>query len=105
MGPYQVRGFIHSLPGSDPLAGIGRRKPMIPLTDVRIAYTMLGEEREVRAETVIVNRDQIEWLDRRRARSRRVPAGADADADAGAAHDRPEAWRLIPGALLATDHP
>jgi len=62
MGPYQVRGFIHSLPGSDALASIGRRKPMIPVTDVRIAYTMLGEEREVQAQTVIINRDQIEWL-------------------------------------------
>ena len=62
MGPYQVRGFIHGLPGSDPVAGIGRRRPMIPLTNVHIAYTMLGEEREVRAETLVVNRNRIEWL-------------------------------------------
>lgn len=62
MGPYQVRGFIHSLPGSDPIAGLARRKPMIPLTRARIGYTMLDEEREVRVETLIVNREQIEWL-------------------------------------------
>jgi hypothetical protein len=62
MGPYQVRGFIHALPGSDALAGIGRRRPMIPVTSARVAYTVRGEKREARAETVIVNRDQMEWL-------------------------------------------
>jgi hypothetical protein len=62
MGPYRVRAFIHSLPGSDAVASIGRRKAMIPLTNARIAYTILGEDRDVRADTLIVNRDQIEWL-------------------------------------------
>jgi hypothetical protein len=62
IGPYQVRGFIHGLPGSDPVAGFSRRKRMIPITNARIVYTMLGEEHEVRVETLIVNRDQIEWL-------------------------------------------
>jgi len=62
MSPYQVRGFLHGVPGSDAVAGITRRKSMIPVTNARIAYTILGEEREVRVETVIVNRDQIEWL-------------------------------------------
>ena len=87
MGPYQVRGFIHGLPGSDPVAGIGRRRPMIPLTNARIAYTMLGEEREVRAETVVVNRDQIEWL-------------AAIEPDHAGFPPKPG-----PAAALATDHP
>jgi hypothetical protein len=60
---------------------------MIPLTNARIAYTMLGEEREVRAETVVVNRDQIEWL------AAVEPDHAGFPAEPG------------PAAALATDHP
>jgi hypothetical protein len=62
MGPYQVRGFIHGRPGADAVAGMTRRKPMIPLTKARIAYTMLDDEREVRVETLIVNRERIDWV-------------------------------------------
>jgi hypothetical protein len=62
MGPYQVRGFFHTLPGSDPDGSIGRRKPMVPLTHARIEYTIGGQAREVRVDTVIINREQVEWL-------------------------------------------
>ena len=101
MGPYQVRGFIHSLPGSDAVASIGRRKPMIPLTDVRIAYIMLGEEREVRAATVIVNRDQIEWLAAVEPGHpgfppTPTPPTSTTDPKPGAGHPAP---------VLTTDHP
>ena len=101
MGPYQVRGFIHSLPGSDALASIGRRKPMIPLTDVRIAYTMLGEAREVRAATVIVNRDQIEWL------TATEPDHADFPPEPTPTPPttEPKSGASSPAPLLATDHP
>jgi len=36
MGPYSVRGFFHSMPGTDPMSSIQRRKPMVPLTLARI---------------------------------------------------------------------
>jgi hypothetical protein len=62
MGPYAVRGFYHAFPGTDPSSAISRRKPMVPLTGARIEYTIDGETREVLVDTVIVNRDQIEWL-------------------------------------------
>jgi hypothetical protein len=62
MGPYQVRGFIHGLPGSDAVASLGRRKAMIPITNARIEYTMLDDEREVWVETLVINREQIDWL-------------------------------------------
>jgi hypothetical protein len=63
MGPYQVRGFLHALPGADPVAAMRRRKPMVPLTNVRIEFTFNGETREDRVETVIVNREQIDWVE------------------------------------------
>ena len=63
MGPYTVRGFYHALPGADPVAAIRRRKAMVPLTDARIEYAVAGEQREVRVDTVVVNRDLIEWVE------------------------------------------
>ena len=63
MSPYRVRGFFHGLPGTNPISSIGRRKPMIPLTNVRIEYTVDGEVRETRVDVAIVNRDLVEWLD------------------------------------------
>lgn len=63
MGPYQVRGFLHALPGADPVAAMRRRKPMVPLTNVRIEFTLNGVPREDRVETVIVNREQIDWVE------------------------------------------
>jgi hypothetical protein len=62
MGPYKVRGFFHALPGADPVVALRRRKTMVPLTDARIQYTIRGEQRETSVDTVIVNRDQIDWV-------------------------------------------
>jgi hypothetical protein len=61
MGPYEVRGFFHALPGADPVEAMRRRTAMVPLTDARIEYTCHGEWRETRVGTVIVNREQIDW--------------------------------------------
>lgn len=63
MGPYKVRGFFHALPGADPVVAFRRRKAMVPLTDAWIEYTFHGERRETRVETVIVNREQIDWVE------------------------------------------
>jgi hypothetical protein len=62
MGPYRVRGFFHALPGADPIVAMRRRKTMVPLTDARIEYTIHGEQRETQVDTVIINREQIDWV-------------------------------------------
>ncbi len=62
MGPYRVRGYFHALPGADPVVALRRRKAMVPLTDVRIEYTIRGRPLETRVDTVIVNREQIDWV-------------------------------------------
>jgi hypothetical protein len=62
MGPYAVRGFYHALPGTDPATAIKRRKPMVPLTRARIEYTLADDEREMEVDTIIVNRDQVDWI-------------------------------------------
>jgi hypothetical protein len=63
MGPYEVRGYLHSLPGADPVEAMRRRKTMVPLTNARIEYSMHGERRAVTVDTVIVNREQIDWVE------------------------------------------
>ncbi len=63
MGPYKVRGFFHALPGADPIVALRRRKAMVPLTNVRIEYTIHDQRREVTVETVIVNREQVDWVE------------------------------------------
>lgn len=62
MGQYKVRGFFHALPGADPVVAFRRRKAMVPLTDAQIEFTLHGERREVHVETLIVNREQIDWV-------------------------------------------
>jgi hypothetical protein len=75
MGPYEVRGFFHSLPGADPVEAIRRRKTMVPLTNARIEYTMHGERRAVTVDTVIVNREQIDWVEALLPTAVEFPAG------------------------------
>jgi len=56
-GPYAIHGYMHGRPGADPMIHLGRRPPMIPLTDATIAYeTARGFQRED-ASTLIINRD------------------------------------------------
>jgi len=59
MGRYDVRGYIHALPGSDPLTAIRRRKTMVPLTDATIDYLSGGVHQRRRVGAVVINRDQI----------------------------------------------
>lgn len=35
-GPYHILGYLHGRPGADPLVHLGRRAPMVPLTDAVI---------------------------------------------------------------------
>jgi hypothetical protein len=57
-----VRGYIHALPGSDPIAGFRRRRPMVPLTDAWIDYSVGKTRQRRRVETLIVNRHLVDWI-------------------------------------------
>lgn len=61
-GPYEVRGYIHVLPGSDPIASLRRRKSMIALTDAVVEYTVGSVPQQRRARVVILNRDCVDWI-------------------------------------------
>ena len=61
-GPYHVQGYLHALPGSDPLNALRRRSPMVPLTDATIEFQADGERHRRSVGTLVVNREQVDWI-------------------------------------------
>lgn len=62
VGPYLVRGYLHVLPGADPITGLRRRPTMVPLTDSSVEYRLDGTLNRHPTGTVLVNRDRIDWV-------------------------------------------
>ena len=62
LGPYHVRGYFHALPGSDPIAALRRRKPMVPITEAWVEYQSGAIRQRRRVSTVVVNREQLDWV-------------------------------------------
>ncbi len=61
-GPYIVRGYVHALPGTDAIASLRRRKPMIAITDAVIEHTVRSVPQTRRAAVVILNRECTDWI-------------------------------------------
>ncbi|HXG39458.1 MAG TPA: hypothetical protein VNJ28_00815 [Candidatus Limnocylindrales bacterium] len=61
-GPYHVRGYVHAIPGADPLVVVRRRGPFVPLTDAWIEYDRAGELVRRHEPGLIVNRDVVDWI-------------------------------------------
>ena len=62
VGPYEVHGYLHALPGVDPISSFRHRRTMVPLTEARIEYEQGGVRRRQRAATVVINRHQVDWV-------------------------------------------
>ena len=62
IGPYLILGRLHTKPGSDVMASVLKREPMIPLTNVTIAYEHAGAIVARDIPTVIVNRMLVDWI-------------------------------------------
>ncbi len=61
-GPYVIHGYIHGLPGADPLQQIRRRKPMVPLTESWIEYRSGALDHRARVGTILVNHELWDWI-------------------------------------------
>ena len=61
-GNYLIAGYVHADPGVDPIASIGRRGAMLPLTDARIEYWSYGELKHRSTGTIIVNRERADRI-------------------------------------------
>ncbi len=74
-GPYQIWGSAHTLPGAEPAAYIRRRGPVVPLTEVLLAYELAGQAVAEELPGLIVNLDLIEQIvDPQAARQHAVDA-------------------------------
>jgi len=62
IGPYLVRGYLHTIPGSDPLTSFRRRGDMVPLTDASIEYVCGGALQRDEVSGLIVNRTLVDSL-------------------------------------------
>ena len=62
IGPYHVRGYIHALPGADPISSFRHRRPMVPITDAWIEYVAGTTRQRRRVGTLIVNRQLVDWI-------------------------------------------
>ena len=61
-GNYLIGGHLHAEPGTDPLASVGGRPAMLPLTDAWIEYWSGGERKHQATGTIVVNRDEADWM-------------------------------------------
>ena len=61
-GPYALRGYLHTLPGTDPILHLRRRKTMVPLTEAWLEYESGTQRQRRRLSGVIVNRELIDWI-------------------------------------------
>ena len=59
VGPYTVRGYVHAPPTIDPLK-LPSRRAIVALTSATLEYLDAGTEREIQAETILVNSARIE---------------------------------------------
>lgn len=61
-GPYEIRGYIHTMPGGEPLVNLRHRKPMLALTDAVIEFAVGSAPQVRRVSVVIVNRDAVDFI-------------------------------------------
>jgi hypothetical protein len=61
-GNYLIGGYLHVVPGADPIASARERPPMVPLTDAWIEYWALGARQHQWVGTIVVNRDATDWI-------------------------------------------
>lgn len=62
IGPYLILGRLHSKPGTDAMASVLQRDPMIPFTHATIAYEVAGSIVARDVSTIIVNRLLVDWI-------------------------------------------
>jgi hypothetical protein len=62
VGMYAVHGYLHVLPGADPILGFRHRRPIVPLTDAWIDYEAADGHHRTFVPTLLVNRALTEWI-------------------------------------------
>jgi hypothetical protein len=61
LGPYDVYGNIHVVPGTDPLSSF-RRRTMVPITEATVEWETPEGRKVAQWDTVVVNRPLTDWI-------------------------------------------
>jgi hypothetical protein len=61
-GRFLIAGHLHAEPGTDVLASLRHRPPMVPLTDAWIQYWSGGLPTSHGIGTIVVNREAADWI-------------------------------------------
>ena len=62
VGPYVVRGYVHTPPTLDPLQ-MPQRRAIVPLTSSSVAFDQAGSHTRIEADTVLLNSRWIETFE------------------------------------------
>ncbi len=62
IGPYDIWGNIHVMPGTDPLASFRSRGALVPLTEATVEWDMEDGHQVAHWATVVVNRSLTQWI-------------------------------------------
>jgi len=62
LGPYLVRGHIHTPPGADPIEAFREQPSMVPLTDAWIEYADGPKVHREAVPALMVNRLLADWV-------------------------------------------
>jgi hypothetical protein len=62
IGPYRVEGIIHTALGAHPTSGIHHRLPMVPITDAKVSYALLGRPIVDVLDAIVINRNALSSL-------------------------------------------
>ena len=72
-GAYVIHGYVHGLPGADPIQQIRRRRTMVPLTEAWMEYQSGGQNHRARVGTILVNHELWDWVRLSRDEEIRLP--------------------------------
>jgi hypothetical protein len=62
LGPYEVWGYVHTLPGGVAIESLTRGRPLVALTDAVVEY-LVGETLYRREMGVLLlNRERVDWI-------------------------------------------
>lgn len=62
VGAYAVQGYLHALPGADPILGFRHRRAIVPLTNAWISYEAADGHHRTFVPTLLINRALTEWI-------------------------------------------
>jgi hypothetical protein len=84
VGPYEVRGYLHSVPAADAIS-LAQRRQIIPMTDCEVWYPRLGGFVGRAHPTLLVNRQHLLSLEDAEGNevAAAQPTTADAETKAG----------------------